>query len=371
MADQEIRGATREELTKELNALRRRLAELEHVERAEGLLRTRMEELTALHAIAAAGAEATSLDSLFSLALEVISRTLGSHAFGIGLVDEQAGVLCIHPLAVKANELHGETSIPLGKGITGRVAASGHPARVDDTTAEPGYIELNSDMRSELCVPLKTGNRVIGVFNAESRTVGAFSETDERLLMTFAGQLATAIEKVRLFEEVASLAVTDPLTGLFNRRHFFSVAGIEFQRAKRHGRDLALIMLDLDYFKVVNDKFGHAAGDLVLRTVATQCLSIVRATDLICRFGGEEFTVLLPETTPSSAVVVAEELRREIAHLRVRHETEEIMVTASMGVAGFDDACDDLEHLLRRSDHALYAAKRAGRDCVRRWPVEA
>jgi len=161
-----------------------------------------LKELTVLHAVATAGTEAESEDALVERVTRAIGETLYSDNFGVIFLDEAAGVLRAHPsyyiASPEAAVAH--PPIPLGQGVTGRVAATGQPWRVLDVTREPAYLTVDARARSELCVPLKIGERIIGVVNAESRRPEAFAEADERLLITVAGQLATAIEKLRLFE---------------------------------------------------------------------------------------------------------------------------------------------------------------------------
>jgi signal transduction histidine kinase/putative methionine-R-sulfoxide reductase with GAF domain len=162
--------------------------------------RRQVEELTILQAVANAGAEATSHDGLIERATQLIGETLYPDHFGIMLIDEASGSLHFHPSYRGLSEDLKKLSVPLGRGISGRVALAGQPIHVSDVTAEREYISVKAQMRCELCVPLKIGDRVIGVINAESAKMNNFTDADERLLATFAGQLATAMEKVRLFE---------------------------------------------------------------------------------------------------------------------------------------------------------------------------
>jgi diguanylate cyclase (GGDEF)-like protein/PAS domain S-box-containing protein len=170
-------------------------------------------------------------------------------------------------------------------------------------------------------------------------------------------------ERERLFREVQRLSTTDPLTGLSNRRHFGAAAQLEVLRARRYGRPLAAVMVDLDHFKRVNDTHGHAAGDRVLVEVSGICLGLARKTDLKARLGGEEFCLLLPETTAESARVLAERLRTDIESLPFDAEGRPFRVTASVGIAGYAPG-EELEELLGRADRALYEAKESGRNRV-------
>lgn len=168
-------------------------------------------------------------------------------------------------------------------------------------------------------------------------------------------------------QELEKLSSSDPLTGLHNRRHFGAAARIEFQRALRFDLKLSAIMMDIDHFNRVNDRFGHAMGDTVLVGVAGACKAGIRVTDLDARYGGEEFCFLLPETDLDEARILGERLRVAVAGLRFVTGGESFTVTASFGVAERLAGEDSIEDLLARSDKALYEAKKDGRDRVVAW----
>jgi diguanylate cyclase (GGDEF)-like protein len=168
----------------------------------------------------------------------------------------------------------------------------------------------------------------------------------------------------RLSASLKLLATTDGLTSVYNRRHFDTLARVEWGRFQRYGRPLSLLALDIDNFKAINDRFGHEAGDLVLKAIADDCCVMRRETDIVARTGGEEFVLLLPETTDSAAEVVAERLRRQVeGHSRV-FPGEEIRISVSIGVAGATLDMANFEAMLKRADEALYRAKRDGRNRV-------
>jgi diguanylate cyclase (GGDEF)-like protein len=166
-----------------------------------------------------------------------------------------------------------------------------------------------------------------------------------------------------LLTERDRLLVTDPLTGAYNRRFLATEMGRAFSRAARGGEALSAIALDLDHFKEVNDRCGHEAGDLLLQAVATAASADLRASDVFCRLGGDEFLVLCPGTDAAGAAVIAERLRGRIADAAGR-VVPEIAVTASLGIATYPADADEPDTMLRNADTALYAAKRTGRDAV-------
>ena len=189
----------------------------------------------------------------------------------------------------------------------------------------------------------------------------------------YAGALAMIIDisdRKHMEETLRQLATHDALTGLFNRRYFFTLAERELERSQRYGHPLALLMLDLDHFKAVNDSRGHQAGDQVLRAVAGIIQTSLRQIDVVGRYGGEEFVVLLPETARMTALAVAKRLCTAVAAQSVELHGECLPITISIGVAvGFGDAALNLEELLERADRALYAAKSTGRNRVVVWPL--
>jgi len=164
------------------------------------------------------------------------------------------------------------------------------------------------------------------------------------------------------------LAITDDLTGLYNRRHFFEMLKQEFQRIQRHRAPLAVVMFDIDHFKVVNDTHGHAAGDEVLVSIARLLRQEARAVDVVVRYGGEEFIILMPHTAPEEAFGAAERIRRRVAQHRIAVGELTLHVALSAGIRAIDSAGDESpDSLLRAADEALYAAKQAGRNCTKMW----
>lgn len=171
-------------------------------------------------------------------------------------------------------------------------------------------------------------------------------------------------ESERQQAELTRLATTDPLTGIANRRSFFTHAQREVERARRYGPPLAVLVLDLDYFKRINDTYGHAVGDVVLQSVARHASSQLRITDIIARTGGEEFGALLPETPAEEAKLAADRLRRSIAALEIETTAGRLSITASLGISSFYPSEDRIDPALARADEALYRAKQSGRNRV-------
>lgn len=219
-------------------------------------------------------------------------------------------------------------------------------------------------VRSWLGVPLIVRNQVIGLLAIDSRETNHFTADDAELATVFAGHVAVAIENARLFDEVQQLAITDGLTGLYNRRYFTELAQNEFERARRYKRNLCMMMFDIDHFKIVNDTYGHPFGDKVLQAIANVCTEKLRDVDALSRYGGEEFIALIVEANLSSARKVAERLRREVEKMVTHNEKGDVSVTVSIGLAEQNEDTPTLETLIARADQAMYVAKHKGRNRV-------
>ncbi len=171
-----------------------------------------------------------------------------------------------------------------------------------------------------------------------------------------------AIKRKKMEEKLEKLALTDPLTELYNRRYFFERGWNEYVRARRYEHHLAIIMLDLDFFKKINDNHGHACGDMVLMKVANLFSQSLRDVDLVARFGGEEFIILIPETDHEGVEFVAERIRQEIYDTPMEHNGKNFNISASLGVAFIEDVIGDFETMINQADIALYCAKENGRN---------
>jgi diguanylate cyclase (GGDEF)-like protein/PAS domain S-box-containing protein len=223
-----------------------------------------------------------------------------------------------------------------------------------------------------MCVPMVAQGETVGVLhlqgpNNESPDSAnrGLSVVQQQLARTVADSIALALANLKLRETLRQRSIRDPVTGLFNRRYLEETLEREIRRAARGQRPVAIIMLDLDYFKRFNDTFGHDGGDALLREVGTFLWAHVRQEDIACRYGGEEFTLVLPDSSLENARQRAESLREEVKHLNVRHNGQPLgVVSLSAGVAVFPDHGLTGEVVLKAADVALYRAKREGRDRV-------
>jgi two-component system, cell cycle response regulator len=255
-------------------------------------------------------------------------------------------------------------SVPLGvgTGISGWVLQHGEPARIVDARKDPRFVAVSGQgfaIGSMVAEPLVSEGATIGVLSVSSPEVNAFSPTDELLARLLANCSVGPIQRARL----ERLAVTDDLTLAFNGRYLASHLVEEMERARRSDTALSMLLMDLDHFKLVNDKHGHAVGDQVLRVFVERVRAATRKVDVLVRRGGEEFVLLMPTTTMAQAKVIAERVRRHASDEPVVVGSVRVTQTASIGVATWDGR-EPADALQRRADEAMYDAKQRGRNRV-------
>lgn len=222
-----------------------------------------------------------------------------------------------------------------------------------------------SDIKSLFYVPITYEEKLLGILGGHRvESEAQWSTENTNFFTDVAGQIATGVTNARLYARVQRQAITDGLTGLFNHRTGQEKLAEQMRVAERYQRNVAVVMIDVDHFKSINDTFGHPAGDTVLRAVARLIRSDCRDVDIPVRYGGEEFLLILPEVTQEGAVVVAERIRRKLAKEIIVHEGTEIAVTGSLGVASYPEDADNQQQLLEICDKALYMSKRLGRNQV-------
>jgi diguanylate cyclase (GGDEF)-like protein/PAS domain S-box-containing protein len=216
-----------------------------------------------------------------------------------------------------------------------------------------------------LCVPMMAQSEALGILYLTQPTNARLIEAKQRLAVTMAEHIAMALSNLKLHETLRSQSIRDPLTGLFNRRFMEESLALELRRAVRNQRPLGVIMLDLDRFKYFNDTYGHEAGDTLLRELGTLLQTNIRGEDIACRYGGEEFTLILPEGSAEVTCQRAEALREAIKRMDVLHRGATLgRISASLGVAVFPEHGRTVEALLQAADAALYQSKDAGGDHV-------
>jgi diguanylate cyclase (GGDEF)-like protein len=236
----------------------------------------------------------------------------------------------------------------------------------NDSRIDPEYIDFYLETGSRMCIPLVSFGQPLGVLVLDNAEANTFNVHDMQPLESVADICATAIQNAHYVERVKQLAYLDGLTGIFNRRFFELRMAEELDRARRFGAGMAVIMVDIDHFKRLNDEFGHLLGDEVLRQISSIFHQQLRKIDVVCRYGGEEFAILLSQTDPQHALMVAEKLRAVVEGWQFPGVPRS--VTISAGTANYPDHGTTRDELVKAADAGLYSAKQAGRNQVFRAP---
>ncbi len=255
--------------------------------------------------------------------------------------------------------------------LGGQRSASRDGERAREQTAERALTGMNDTKLAHpvsidgfMCFPLTAGGAAVGVLGVPEHS-GEFTEGRQRVLAAAAALLGISLRNADLFREVREHSLRDGLTGCVNRTHAVEVIETELHRARRSKLPVSLVMFDIDHFKEINDRHGHLCGDAVLVAVGAKMREMLRGSDLKCRYGGEEFLVLLPETPIEGAKHVADTLRQELSDMPVRWNGGTLNITASFGVTMALPSEIDTKAIIGRADLAMYCAKEQGRNCVR------
>lgn len=312
-------------------------------------------------------------DQLFDLILERLVSLVDAEKGSLMLLDEQEGSLAVKAAKGLNMKLLQSVRVAPHQGICGKVLATGASLLVSDLETDERVSQQQRPRyrtKSFISLPLKLNHRTIGVLNISDKISGeVFSVEDLERLSAVATYASVVIERgtyYRKAEELKRISTMDPLTQLANRRSFEERLLEEVQRAKRHESPLSLVMVDLDDFKKINDRYGHPAGDEALRMTARIIRQTIRTIDVACRYGGEEFAIILPQTGKPGAAVIAERICAEFRKLDlpVQQADRWLKVTGSLGVACFPEDADSPEALIQQADIALYSAKLHGKDQV-------
>jgi diguanylate cyclase (GGDEF)-like protein len=331
-------------------------------------------EMTSLYHIGLAATSSIQIDEVLRLIYEQVNRVLPCDTFFIGLYDEDRGELR-YDLFVEAGETLPSFRTRLETvGISAWVIRNARPMLVRHWSLEEEQLPFQTAVvgistESVICVPLIAKNKIVGVMSAQALVPNAFDNTHVRLLTAIASQAALALENARLHTTVNEQAQRDPLTGAYNHGTLIDRLHAAIGRAQAERSTVALIMLDLDSFKQYNDTYGHLVGDDVLRSTVAAIQSHLKSTDVVGRWGGEEFGVILPGVTRQQARAVAERIRQTVAahDLRDTHNRPIPSATASLGIALYPEDAVHIEELIHRADSALYRAKDQGRNCIAEW----
>jgi diguanylate cyclase (GGDEF)-like protein len=322
--------------------------------------RRRAEQLEAINAVAKKTTRVLDLDELLTIVCRLLLDWF--HIDHVAVLLAEGDTLRIRAYEGRLTPNLAMGSILTGSGLGARALATGRSVIENDVHGVDGYIAGFAETQAEMCVPLIIFGEKLGVLALESAQKNAFDPEDIQPLESVADICAAAIQNAHNFDRMKQLAYVDGLTGIHNRRYFEMRIVEELERAGRFQGRMSLIMIDIDNFKKMNDEFGHLLGDEMLRAVSSILKQQLRKMDMVCRYGGDEFAIVVPETAGESAMRVAEKLRRQVE----THFFPGVPrpVTISCGVADYPAHGITRDEIVAAADSALYLAKQAGRNRV-------
>lgn len=305
-------------------------------------------------------------DALIDFIVEKIAQILEAQKCSLMLFDEEKGELCIQGAKGLSEDLIKAVRLKLGEGIAGSAAQKGEPVLVNNIEYSEEFKRANRLHylgRSFMVVPIKVNDRLLGVICVADKYTGSnheevFNEIDLRILCALSKEVAVALENVKLYKELNYLAITDPLTQLYNYRYFIKSLEYEIKRAERFDSQISLALIDIDDFKKYNDTFGHLEGDHLLKELARIFNAHLRETDIVCRYAGDEFAIIFPQSDKEGTSQVTDKLRKAVEEAVFKNK-----VTISIGVACYVAGMDRHDCILK-ADMALYEAKRGGKNKV-------
>ena len=345
-----------------------RLEQVERLRRTLEMTRTNLESnvqyLRTMAEVSTIIAGTLDPEELYRILPERVMAKLGLNDFCIMLYSWEAKRLVAKSASVGEGGTMPEFTLAPGEGVAGKVYVTGEPAWIPDVRSSTDFLHYGgrrTDVRSFMCVPLVSKGKNIGVLMINHPEPNAFEPELLPTMRVLASYLAIAIENAGMFGLVKSLSEKDSLTLLYNHGAFHEKLSIELERANRYVRPMAVIILDLDHFKEINDRYGHTTGDRVLALVAGALGAHLRKTDIAARYGGDEFAVILPETDFSSAAVIAERIAEGISNVRLDIGGESVIsFTASVGYASCGHDAPGRGEILNIADRLMYDSKRRG-----------
>jgi len=346
------------------------------IQKESDALKERLFELYVLYTLNKNLNLSLQLEELFNKTGNFLIDSLKLEDFCFMLLDEKCNELKLWKADDSTYKYVKTITFKMGEGISGIVAQTGKSILVQDVSKDERFLYYKgkvTNIGSFLSIPLKLkNNKVIGIFNIHKKEVNAFKESDTFLFGIIAQNIAQTIERTMLYEKAQKDSMFDELTKLYTRRYFRESCCQEFSKAERYGTNFSIIMIDIDHFKCFNDMYGHLTGDEVLRKLASVLRSSVRKGDVISRYGGEEFIILLPETEKEEATLVAEKLRGLVEKgLILECEGRNIeKITITAGVASYPGDGKTIDEVIGAADRFLYRGKECGRNRVVNTKIE-
>lgn len=308
----------------------------------------------------------TDLNDILDTIMKKAKALTKAEAWTVFLLDEGTEELVFERTEGKKTKETEKFRVKIGEGIAGWVAKEGMPILVPDVSQDKRFLKkmdraFNSKhkIKSIMCIPIKSREKPFGVIEVFNKTTGEpFTREDFNQLIDLIDKAAIIIERALLYQKVEELSITDDLTKLFNTRYLNRTIEMEIQRSLRYRTSVSLIFMDIDYFKQINDRYGHLIGSKILAEMGQLLIRNLRAIDVVVRYGGDEFVIVLPHTPPAAAAQIAERIRKAVEqNVFLEKEGYSLRITASFGVASYPESAKSKEELLRLADEAMYKVK--------------
>jgi len=308
----------------------------------------------------------TDLNTILDTIMKRAKKLTGAETWTVFLVDEGTGELVFERTEGRKTKETQKSRSMIGEGIAGWVAKGGMPVLVPDVSQDKRFsrkidraLNLKHKIKSIICVPFKSCGKPLGVIEVFNKTTGeSFTRENFNQLVILIDQSSIFIERALLYQKVEELSITDDLTKLFNTRYLNRSIDIEIQRSLRYGASVSLIFMDIDDFKKVNDGHGHLVGSKMLVEVGQILIRNLRSIDVVVRYGGDEFVIVLPHTPAAAATQIAERIRKSVEkNFFLEKDGYGLRITASFGVASYPGTARSKEELLRLADEAMYKVK--------------
>jgi diguanylate cyclase (GGDEF)-like protein len=329
-----------------------------------------VQELSVFHDVAKALTSSLNLDSVLQTIMQKMAEYFRPDTWSLLMVDETTDELYFAIAVGPAADSLKTLRLKMGEGIAGWVAKHGESLIVPDVYKEPRFAKRIDEMtkwqtKSVICVPLRAKHRSLGVIQLINCPMETFGDNEMFFLNALCDYAAIAIDNARAVERIQELTITDDCTGLYNARHLYKTLEAEVYRSARFGHEFSVIFIDLDHFKSVNDTHGHLVGSKLLAEVGYVIKTHLRLIDYAFRYGGDEFVILLPQTSKEAALIVARRLL-EVMRLSEFMATEglKLNVRCSMGLATYPEDAKSAHEIIRQADEMMYSVKNTTRDNI-------
>src|SRR5437660_6919505 len=329
-----------------------------------------IQEVAIFNDVAKALTSSLNLDSILQTIMDKMAEFFRPDTWSLLMVDEQKDELYFAIAVGDAAETLKTVRLKVGEGIAGWVARHGESLIVPDVYNDPRFAKRIDEMtkwktRSIICVPLQSKHRVLGVIQLINCAMESFGEQELFFLTALCDYAAIAIDNAKAVERIQELTITDDCTGLYNARHLYKTLEAEVYRSARFGHEFSVIFIDLDHFKNVNDTHGHLIGSKLLAEIGYFIKSHLRLIDFAFRYGGDEFVILLPQTSKEAALIVAKRLLESMREtLYLRDDRLDLNVRASLGLATYPDDAKSAHEIIRQADEMMYSVKNTTRDNI-------